>query len=232
MGKERAIMGHLDSGLRPLIEKANREDWSGVVRLRSGRRVGAAWLVKGQLAHVLVAENGVQTEGVPALQEVASWHGGTYFLESDLLPPARSIRMSMDEVIAVISRSAEDGPFHSSSNLSRDETLDGILESLRRRVPGLESLSLSRGDTVEATTAADSDEREWVSGQLRQFFRNDAHLPERLFMQQGDHALVIVQNGRFTAVLSARGGTTPEALLWAGEEAQRRVLNDLQQGNE
>jgi hypothetical protein len=231
MGNERAIMGHLDHGLLPLIETAYRERWSGVIRLRNGRRMGAAWLVKGHAVHAVTVENGSQTEGVAALEAIAIWFGGTYFLEASALPPERTIRLDMEDVLENLRQVTEAG--RKKQILApplNEETLNSVLKTLRQRVPGLESLSLSQGATVEATTAADQAEREWVSDQLRQYYRDDARLPERLLMQHGDHALLIVQKGRFATVLSARGGTTPEALLWAGEEVQKRVLDSDENG--
>ncbi|MCX6600378.1 MAG: DUF4388 domain-containing protein [bacterium] len=216
-------MGRLDRrGSLPLVESAHHHEWSGVIRLRNGRMVGAVWMVKGHLVHAVMLQDGAQIEGVSALESISAWREGTYFLDPNALPPARTIRLGMADVLSALRRSAE-GERRESAPSARG--LSEVLQALRERVPGLESLSLSRGITVEATTTADAAEREWVNGQIRRYCDEDESMPERLFVQDGDHALLIVKKGRLAAVLSARGATAPEALLWAGEEAQKEVLD-------
>jgi hypothetical protein len=228
MGKERADMGRLDRrGLLPLVESAHHHQWSGVIRLRNGRMVGAVWMVKGHVVHAIELQDGAQTEGVSALERVSAWREGTYFLDTNTLPPARTIRLGMEDVLAALRRSAGTEPWESArveATASR-RGLSEVLQALRERVPGLESLSLSRGVTVEATTTTDAGEREWLNGQIRRYGNDGASTPGKLFVQDGDHALLIVKKGRWAAVLSARGATAPEALLWAGEEAQKEVLD-------
>jgi len=216
-------MGHLDRrGLLPPVESAYHHQWSGVIRLRNGRRVGAVWMVKGHVAHAVELQDGAQTEGASALEVISTWREGNYFLDANALPPARTIRLSMEDVLAALRRSAGIEPRNTTS--SRGE-LGEVLQTLRERVPGLESLSLSRGAALEATTAADTAEREWVNGQIRRYCDDDVSTAGKLFVQDGDHALLIVKKGRLAAVLSARGATAPEALLWAGEEAQKKMLD-------
>jgi len=228
MGKERADMGRLDRrGSLPLVESAHHHEWSGVIRLRNGRMVGAVWMVKGHLVHAVMLQDGAQIEGVSALESISAWREGTYFLDPNALPPARTIRLGMADVLSALRRSAGTEPRESArvEAIASRRGLSDLLQTLRERVPGLESLSLSRGITVEATTTADAAEREWVNGQIRRYCDEDESMPERLFVQDGDHALLIVKKGRLAAVLSARGATAPEALLWAGEEAQKEVLD-------
>lgn len=221
-------MGRLDRrGLLPLVESAHHHEWSGVIRLRNERMVGAVWMVKGHVLHAVKLQDGVQSEGPSALESISAWREGTYFLDANTLPPARTIRFGMEDVLAALRRSARTEPRESAraAATTSPRGLGEVLQILRERVPGLESLSLSRGLTVEATTAADATEREWLNGQIRRYCDDDQSTAGRLFVQDGDHALLIVKKGRLAAVLSARGATAPEALLWAGEEAQKKVLD-------
>lgn len=229
MGKERASMGHLDRrGVLPLVESAYRDTWDGVIRLRSGRRVGVLWMVKGHAVHAIKLEDGVQDEGVSALESIAVWNEGTYYLDTGALPPARTIRLETEDVMARLRRAAgsefaEPVPREGANESQAD--LNDVLQTLRKRVPGLESLSLSRGAMLETTTAADMAEREWIHDHVQQYCADHAAVPEKLFVQHGEHLLLIIKKGRIAAVLSARGHTTPEALFWAGEEARKTVLD-------
>jgi hypothetical protein len=99
-----------------------------------------------------------------------------------------------------------------------------VFDGLRQRVPGLESLSLMRGPICEATTSHDATEMDWMDRQLRSFFAKDHQEPDTLFVEEGGHSLLVIKQGSVATVLSARTGTAPEALFWAGAEAQRRVL--------
>jgi len=216
-------MGRLDRrGLLPLLESAHHHEWSGVIRLRNGRMVGAVWMVKGQLVHAVMLQDGAQIEDASALESISTWREGTYFLDPSALPPARTIRLGMADVLSALRRSAE-GERRESAPSARG--LSDVLQTLRERVPGLESLSLSRGASLEATTAADAAEREWVNGQIRRYCDEDVSMPERLLVQDGDHVLLIVKKGPLAAVLSADGATAPEALFWAGEVAQKKMLD-------
>jgi hypothetical protein len=218
MGKERADMGRLDRrGLLPLLESAHHHD---------GRMVGAVWMVKGQLVHAVMLQDGAQIEDASALQSISTWREGTYFLDPNALPPARTIRLRMGDVLSALRRSAGT---EGRETVPLPQGLRDVLQTLRERVPGLESLSLSRGANVEATTAAGAAEREWVNSQIRRYCDENASGPEKLFVQDGDHALLIVTKGALTAVLSADGATAPEALFWAGEVAQNEIqdLSDV-----
>lgn len=221
-------MGRLDRrGLLPLVESAHRSEWSGVIRLRHGRAVGAVWTVKGHVVHALRLEDGVKTEGVSALESLATWREGTYFLEVNVLPPARTVRLGIEVILASLWRlsGGERAKHVSSKSDASRRVLSAVLQNLRERVPGLESLSLSRGSAVEATTASDTTEREWLNGQVRRYCDDGGTAAGRLLLQDGDHALLIVKKGCLAAVLFARGATTPEALWWAGEEARKAVLD-------
>jgi hypothetical protein len=107
MGKERANMGRLDRrGLLPLVESAHHHEWSGVIRLRRERKVGAVWMVKGCVVHAIELRDGAQREGVSALESISGWRDGTYFIDANSLPPARTIRLEMGPVLTALRRSA------------------------------------------------------------------------------------------------------------------------------
>jgi hypothetical protein len=227
MGKERADMGRLDRrALLPVIEAAFHRAWNGVIRLRNGHRIGAVWMVKGHVVHAIMLQDGARTEGPAALESISTWSEGTYFLDPGALPPARTIRLDAQEMLKTLRRLTDsETPSIADAGVTASlPALNEMLETLRARVPGLESLSVSRGATVEASTAADAAETEWLNGQLRRYCSDILSSPERLLLQDGDHTLLIVKKGQMAAVLSARGTTTLEALLWAGEEAQKEVL--------
>jgi hypothetical protein len=117
MGKERANMGRLDRrGLLPLLESEHRHEWSGVIRLRNERMVGAVWMVKGQLIHAILLQDGAQIEGASALESISSWREGTYYLDPNALPPACTIRLRMAGVLSALLRSAEKEPPESASS--------------------------------------------------------------------------------------------------------------------
>ncbi len=180
------------------------------------------WLIQGQLVHAVHQEGERRLEGPEALAAILAWREGAYWIESGALPPARTIRQPMEQILAA--RPGDDPAERANADAFAAEPLASVLETLRERVPGLESLSVSKGRTLEATTTSDERERDWLDGQLRRYFAEDRLEPERLFVQQGDHALLILSRGSLAAVLSARAGTTPEALFWAGEEARKRML--------
>src|SRR3989339_763242 len=90
-------------------------------------------------------------------------------------------------------------------------TLLHVFDGLRERVPGLESLSLMRGTICEATTSHDANEMDWMDRQLKSFFAKDHEEPDTLFVQEGEHELLILKHGSLATVLSARTGTAPEA---------------------
>lgn len=148
-------------------------------------------------------------------------------LETDVLLPERTIRMSTEQLLANVREQAHRQREHfgeSQRSAVVGRTLLQVFDGLRERVPGLESLSLMRGPVCEATTAHDASEMDWMDRQLKAFFAKDHEEPDTLFVQEGGHSLLILKQGSLATVLSARTGTTPEALFWAGAEAQRRVM--------
>jgi hypothetical protein len=108
MGKEWANMGRLDRrGLLPLLVAVHHHEWSGVLRLRSGRLVGAVWMVEGQLVHAVMLQDGAQTEDASALESISTWREGTYFLDPNALPPTRTIRLEMGPLLSALRRSVK-----------------------------------------------------------------------------------------------------------------------------
>ena len=226
MGKSQATLGNLDErGILPVVRTIYGDGWGGVLRVRTTGKSASLWFVKGQIAHAVIVEGRNRTEGLAALEEVALWRQGTYLLEDGELPPARTIRLAMDEIMASLEQMT--GRTEDATETARGtDELEHVLETLRERVPGLESLSVLHGTMVQATTAQDLKERGWLDEQLRSYCDDDAVKPEKLFLQHGDHSLLILKRGQLATVLSARTGTAPEALFWAGEEARKRVLAD------
>jgi hypothetical protein len=101
--------------------------------------------------------------------------------------------------------------------------LDKLIESLRRRVPGIESISLVADEQFEATTAVDETEREWIGRQLKRISGNGKMRPEALYMKLQGRALLVIGDESNSTVLSAKDDTEPEAMFWAGKEAYRRL---------
>ncbi|MBU0509533.1 DUF4388 domain-containing protein [bacterium] len=239
MSTHRARLGQIERDrVIPLIESLLGENWSGALRLRSGRRIGVAWLVNGQIAHALSIEGTVRIEGPPALEELADWTEGTYLLEPGSLPPARSIRESSLELLARIRSTphSKEMPRAAEVETPAGPELEEVLRHLRQRVPEIQSLTVSAGGLVEMTTERDQETREWLNRQLKTFLGNAGDQPETLYVRQGEHTLLIVKTGQFATVLSAQSQTAPEALFWAGAEAGRQMtlLGDVRdsQGDE
>jgi len=231
MGKKQATLGTLDGrGIVPVMWAILRDGWSGVLRVRAAGRNASVWFVKGQVAHALLRDGKNRIEGLEALENTALWIEGTFMLDAGELPPARTIRLKMEDILASLKHAADEPVEQTESQTDRMATqLTSVLDSLRERVPGLESLSVLNGALVEATTAHDLKERGWLNDQLRSYCDDDTVQPEKFFMQQGDHSLLILKRGQLATVLSARTGTAPEAMFWAGEEARKRVLTVDQQ---
>jgi hypothetical protein len=225
MGKKQTTLGHLDSrGLFPVLQAIYHGSWSGALRLKADGRNAVLWLIKGQVAHALWIKGKERIEGIEALEKAAAWREGTFLLDYGVLPPARTIRLAMSEILAMLRAGCDTTEAPPQGEEEGAEELVSVLATLRERVPGLESLSVLNGTLVEATTAHELRERGWLSEQLKAYCDDDAIKPEKLFLQQGEHSLLILKRGQFAAVLSARTGTAPEALFWAGEEARKRVL--------
>ncbi len=227
MNEPRTIVAKLDErGVLPLLEMAHEQEWGGVVRVTRGRIAGAVWMVKGQVAHAQLS--GTTTlSGVEALEAIIRWNEGEYVLETDVLPPERTIRASTAQLLteARMHVELEREQFAESQRTAVvGRTLLQVFDGLRERVPGLESLSLLRGPLREVTTSHDAAEMDWMDRQLKSFFAKDHQEPDTLFVQEGEHTLLVLNQGGVATVLSARAGTAPEALFWAAAEAQRRVL--------
>ena len=227
MGEDRMIVGKVDDrGVLPLIEMALAEEWSGGMQLKRNHLTGTIWTVKGQIVHADLRGKAT-LDGLEAFEAVSVWREGEYILKAGFLPPARSIRIPTERLLSSLrellaNQQEQFGEGQRSAVVGR--TLLHVFDGLRERVPGLESLSLVRGTICEATTSRNIDEMDWMDRQLKSFFAKDHDEPDTLFVQEGDHALLILKSGSVSTVLSARTGTAPEALFWAGTEAQRRVL--------
>jgi hypothetical protein len=85
-----------------------------------------------------------------------------------------------------------------------------------------------RGPVFEATTALNEDEISWMDRQLKSFFAKAQQVPDALYVQDAEHSLLILKRDGLSTVLSARIGTAPEALFWAGSEAQRQVTESAE----
>jgi hypothetical protein len=201
-----------------------RDAWGGVLRVKAEGRSASLWFVKGQLAHGVLTQGKERSEGIVAVESAAGWKNGTFMLEAGALPPARTIRLAMEDILRFLAELTGQTEDHVAEEAaSSNDNLESLLQDLRVRVPGLESISVLNGALVEATTAQDLTERGWLSDQLRTYCDDDTAKPEKLFLQQGEHSLLILKRGQLATVLSARTGTAPEALFWAGEEARKRV---------
>ena len=227
MEQSRTIVGRLDRrGILPIVELAHAELWTGELRLKHGDAGASVWMVNGEILHARLSGDMVR-EGLEAFDHVSSWFEGEYILQAGILPPDRSIRVSSLALLKTL-RDQISKPVN-PQEISGRSTVVGrsllqVLDGLRERVPGLESLSVMRGPVFEATTSHSADEMEWMDHQLQAFFASDQQKPDALYIREGGHTLLILNHGVLSTVLSARNGTTPEALFWAGAEAQRRVL--------
>jgi hypothetical protein len=169
--------------------------------------------------------------GPEALDAICGWYEAEYVLDSEPLPPERTIRVGTDRLLSDIraqARSHREQFAESQRSAVVGRTLLQVFDGLRERVPGLESISLLRGQVREATTSRDASEMDWMDRQLKSFFAKDHEEPDTLFVQEGLHTLLILNREGVSTVLSARSGTAPEALFWAGAEAQRRVLQSAE----
>jgi hypothetical protein len=164
--------------------------------------------------------------GFEAFDLMAAWRMGEYILHTGMLPPERSVRIPTEQLLRPLRASAEQRPLANERQRSAvvGKALLQVFDGLRERVPGLESLSLMRGPIFEATTSRNADEMNWMDRQLKSFFAKRADEPDTLYVQEGGHTLLLLKRGTVSTVLSARQGTAPEALFWAGTEAQKRVL--------
>jgi hypothetical protein len=227
MNKKRTIMGKLNAqGLLPVLRSAHKQNWEGALRLRKGAENGTIWFVKGQIVHCLHILKQQQLDGMDAYRSLLTWTEGAFLLESSVLPPDRTIRQSMPELIKLAEEmNVSNGDVRIEGEAELLNNLEGVLGTLRTRVPGLESLSVLNGDTIKATTVCQSTEREWLDNQLHAYFLSGRNNPARLFFEQDEHALLVIRNGFKAMVLAAKSGTAPEALFWAGEEANKQMTD-------
>lgn len=227
MGRKRAILGTIgDQGVQPVLAELCGQKWTGVLRLRKESRIGAIWLVNGSIVHALLIAGKLRTEGPTALRAAATWNGASVMHEAGALPPARTIREPMDILLSAMRAEAPAGtqPAAGAERIP-DTELEDVLETLRARVPGLESLSVTRGAAMEATTTRDLAELQRLDATLQEHYGAEGYEPETMYVQQGGHSILILRSGSLAAILSARTGTAPEALFWAGGEARRRMLS-------
>ena len=226
MADSRIIVRKIDErGVLPLLELALNEEWTGAMRLQRKPLMGTLWIVKGQIAHAML-QGTASLEGPEAFEALAGWQEGECILESEVLPPERTIRVVTQRLLADLREHTRNQTAHFGDNnrtVIVGRTLVQVFDGLRERVPGLESLTLMRGPVCEATTSHDAAEMDWMDRQLKSFFAKDHQEPDTLFVQEGEHSLLILKQGGMATVLSAKTGTAPEALFWAGAEAQRRV---------
>jgi hypothetical protein len=227
MAKDTANLGNISGqGVVPLLQTAYKKGWSGVVRARNDGHSGALWLVRGQLTHCVLVGSNSRTEGLAALEDMARWKDVTFLLDPSALPPARTIRLTMSDILASLSHIVAPPVVESAERARHPDSainLDELFESLRMKVPGLEAISVTQGVSMKHTTLKADADKSWLDRQLQTHFFDHQLDPEQLYLQEGDHALLIVRRGPLAAVLMARNGTAPEALFWAGEEARKRI---------
>ena len=226
MGMLRSRLGSIaESGAIGVVEALFRDGWSGALRLRRARQIGNVWMIGGDIVHALWMEGKNKVEGVRAFEKLMTWSEGTYLLDEGALPPERSVRedtgMLLQRMISSEARAIGETAARASAASRID--LEALLSNLRERVPGIESLSVSSGDALAATTEHDTKTREWLHQQWKAFRDESGDQTETLLLRQGNRTLLVVKSGSLAAILSAQPHTTPEALLWAGADAGRRI---------
>lgn len=231
MGEEKKYLGKLDErGILPQIQRSFNDQWCGVIRLRSGGCNGSIWFVNGHVVHSAVTGGERDLEGQKAFECVLEWKGGVFFRERDLLPPSRTIRVSTVELLA------SSGCFYGkllhreSTKKATDRTgehLNRIFERLRQKIPGLESISVMKGNRFEASTSEDEMSRSRIQKQISGYLASGANSPRRLYLQEGNTAILVERRGERAAVLSANGSTAPEVMFWAADEALRGMPTNL-----
>ena len=185
MGMIRDALCRVDiGGLLPLLLDLNQAAFNGAVRVRNGSVIAGIWLVKGQIVHAVCIEGQKQITGPEALETIGMWTSGSYFIERNVLPPERTVRADMPEILAALRIQLVPAATERLEELSEecgDEELETVFDTLRVRVPGLESLSLSSGAMLKATTARDTGERDWLNRQLQTCCQEDLSQSEKLF---------------------------------------------------
>jgi hypothetical protein len=61
-------------------------------------------MVKGHVVHALRLDNGTRTEGISALEGLSVWREGTYYRQTNELPPARTIRLGTEKILGSLWR--------------------------------------------------------------------------------------------------------------------------------
>jgi len=213
-----------DDGLLAIVEALHKYVWSGALRLRHGKQFGNVWMVGGEIVHAVWNEGLDRQEGRPALERLLRWQKGTYLLEDSSLPPERSLREETRDILHGVYKEVNCCDKKSAAEVSTARVnLSSLLSDLRERVPGIESLSVSSGDALGATTEHDTKTREWLDQQWRAFRDSMGDRAETLLLRRGDRTLLVVRNGSLATILLAQPSTDPEKLLWAGAEAERKI---------
>ena len=227
MGRDQARIGSLQEyGVISLLEDAYRDTWSGALRFTTATSSGTIWIVRGQAVHANCVTPQDVYAGMSAFELLVSWASGSYHVDKDVLPPGRTIRLPMSDMILAAKQSARRSSgkttqLHTPKALHRH--LGAIMMELRKRVPGLESLSLMNENRIEESTAEQREEREWISNQIKLFSGKLQKRPEALFLKMQGRALLMIGDERESTVLSASEDTAPEAMFWAGNEAIRKI---------
>jgi hypothetical protein len=218
--------------LAQLVGQRQDDGWTGALRIRRVRAFGSVWFVKGHVVHASI-ENGRQAiGGLKALAIIFAWDNCTLFIESNLLPPQRSIRISDKDFKEEFKRLQLRRTYKDDNATVQKQIVHRELETtfrkLKQQIPGLISISIAQGSRVNDTTLHDAGERSWIYGQLENHWGDDNDCVNRLFLEQDNRVLFIERKGVFATVFTARIGTPPEALFRAAEETSplfAKVLN-------
>jgi hypothetical protein len=227
MGTDRATIGSLqECGVITLLEDAYRSSLSGALRLTTATSSGTIWLVRGQAVHANCVTPEEVSEGMSAFEKLVTWLKGSYHIDEDVLPPGRAIRLPMSDLILAAKQSARRILITKTQAYvpkPMKDRLEMVMEQLRKRVPGIESISLLSRDQVEASTAEEESEREWIGNLIKQHAVQQQARPETLYLKLQGRALLMIGDEKESTILSATDDTTPEAMFWAVKEAQKRI---------
>lgn len=225
----RAVMGTLtEQNLRTLLESAQNGEWSGALRIKRISDSGIVWLVRGEIAHA--ETDGDETiEGMQALENMIAWSEGSYLLDSDLLPPSRSIRLPMMDIISGLDQSK---PARKLAEMYVPQTLtvrlEQVLKQIREQMPELKSLTFVKDNIFEATTMSQDPELDWVDRQLKSLKFDAESNRETMYIEREGKSLFILRQGKRATVLSAEGRLEPQSLMWAAEEAVRSIETEIE----
>lgn len=227
MGTDRAKIGSLqDNGVITLLEDSYRNSLSGALRFTTSTSAGTIWLVRGQAVHANCVTPEDVYDGMRAFELLVTWLQGSFHIDEDVLPPGRTIRLPMADLILAAKQSARRtliSDMQAYAPRTLNQRLDSIIEALRKRVPGIESISVISKDHLEASTTEEEGEREWIGKQVQLFTERNQERPETLYLKVHGRALLMIGDEQESTVLSASEDTAPEAMFWAGQEAQRRI---------